>query len=445
MLETSILSTGIAEREPEVITPEIKVIEGGDTYGKFAFEPLDRGYGITIGNSIRRMLLSSIEGTAITWVKIDGVLHEYSTIPHMKEEVMEFLLSVKGIRIRSVTGRPGKMRLEIHGEGRVCAGDVATSADFEIVNPELHLATLDSGDALLSVEFSVDHGRGYQQAPQADGLAGPLMGVLPVDAVFNPVRKVNYNVERTRVGQVTDYERLVLEMWTDGTISPVEALRKSSQVLVTHFFLFSNIGHEIKGADRPSIMVSPEVYQTPIEKLGLSPRTLNCLKRAHISKAGQILEMTSSELLKIRNFGEKSLEELTTKLRDEGMLTEEEWAARMSPYGAPELAQGDEVTVEPVDGEGPPDPTGEDSSEPAEGQVGIVEPSEGGNALETAASELIDQVLDSVEVQQMDGEGDGSESSGDQGSGETNHEVEAEIAQPADENAPPTGETEDEN
>ena len=334
MLETSILPGGVATLGPEVLTPEIRITSAGDTYGVFAIEPLERGYGITIGNPIRRMLLSAIEGAAITWVKIDGVLHEYSIVPHMREEVMEFLLNVKGIRIRSVTGRPGKMRLEISGEGRVCAGDVATSADFEIVNPELHLATLDTMDGSLSVEFNVDNGKGYQPVAQGDGLAGPLMGVLPVDAIFNPVRKVNYSVERTRVGHVTDYERLILEIWTDGTLTPVEALRKSSEVLVNHFFLFGNVGHDTRGgADRPSIFVPPEVYQTPIEKLELSPRTLNCLKRAHITKVGQVLEMSNSELIKIRNFGDKSLQELLLKLKAQGMLSEQEWAARSEDQG----------------------------------------------------------------------------------------------------------------
>ena len=268
MLETSIMSRGITPPvSAEALTPEIKIMETGDTYGRFAIEPLERGYGITVGNPMRRMLLSSIEGIAITWVKLNGILHEYSIIPHMKEEVMEFLLNVKGVRIRSVTGRPGKMRLEIRGEGRVCAGDIATSADFEIINPEFHLATLDSEEAVLAVEFNVDHGKGYQPVSQSDGLAGPLMGVLPVDAIFNPVKKVNYSVERTRVGHVTDFERLVLEVWTDGSITPVEALRKASKVLVTHFFLFSNVGQEIRASkDRPSILVSPEVSQTPIEK-----------------------------------------------------------------------------------------------------------------------------------------------------------------------------------
>jgi DNA-directed RNA polymerase subunit alpha len=277
-----------------------------------------------------------VEGAAVTWVKIDGVLHEYSTIPKVKEGVMEFLVNVKGIRIRSRAGRPGKMRLDIRGEGRVCAGDIATSADFEVVNPELHLATLDSDDATLVVEFNVEPGKGYQPVPQGDAMLGPMVGVLPVDAIYSPVRKVNYAVERTRVGQVTDYERLVLEVWTDGTITPSEAIRASSDILVKHFFAFSNVGKEREaGPERPTGMVSPEVYQTPIEKLQLSPRSLNCLKRAHMGKVGEVLEMSNSELLKIRNFGEKSLKELMTKFRSEGMLSEEEWEARMKGHGSP--------------------------------------------------------------------------------------------------------------
>ena len=323
MLETSLLSEGITPHSPETITPEIKVLETGDRYGKFAIEPLERGYGITIGNPIRRILLSSVEGAAVTWVKIDGVLHEYSTVPNVKEGVMEFLVNVKGIRIRSMADRPGKMRLDIHGEGRVCAGDIATSADFEVVNPELHLATLDSDDATLSVEFNVESGKGYQPVPQGDASLGPMVGVLPVDAIFSPVRKVNYAVERTRVGHVTDYERLVLEVWTDGTITPADAVRRSSEILVNHFFAFSNLGKETDIApERPTVTVSPEVYQTPIEKLDLSPRTLNSLKRAHITRVGQVLEMSNDELLNIRNFGEKSLGELLGKLQEGGMLSE---------------------------------------------------------------------------------------------------------------------------
>jgi len=320
MLDTYILSPGTTESAVESLKPEIRVIESEDTYGKVVIEPLQRGYGITIGNPLRRILLSAIKGSAITWVKIDSVVHEYTSIPGVKEEVMDLLLNIKRIRIHSQSERPGKMRLEVSGEGRVCAGDISTSADFEIVNPELHLATLDSDDASLSIEFNVEHGVGYQPAVQAEGVTGLPVGVLPVDAIFNPVRKVNYSIERTRVGQVTDYERLVLEIWTDGTIPPLEAVREAADTLVNHFFLFSNLNRTTEpGLERASLSVSPEVYQTPIERLDLSPRTLNCLKRAHITKVGEVLEMSDDDLLKIRNFGDKSLEELRQKLAERGI------------------------------------------------------------------------------------------------------------------------------
>jgi len=320
MLDTLILTPGSPEAGTETLRPEIRVLESEETYGKVAVEPLPRGFGLTIGNPLRRILLSSTNGSAITWVKIDDVVHEYAAVPGVKEEVMELLLNVKRIRIRSQSDRAGKMRLDVTGEGRVCAGDISTSSDFEIVNPELHLATLDSDTAHLSMEFNVEQGVGYQVAAQADGTSNPPVGVLPVDAVFSPVRKVNYNVERTRVGQVTDYERLIMEVWTDGTIRAVEAIQQAAENLVDHFFLFSNINKVAEeGTERLPLVVSPEIYQTPIEKLELSPRTLNCLKRSHISKVGEVLEMSDDELLKIRNFGEKSLDELKEKLVEHGV------------------------------------------------------------------------------------------------------------------------------
>ena len=320
MLDTLILTPGTPEAGTEILKPEIRVIESEDTYGKVAVEPLSRGFGLTIGNPLRRILLSSTNGSAITWVKIDDVVHEYAAVPGVKEEVMELLLNIKRIRIRSQSERAGKMRLDVTGEGRVCAGDISTSSDFEIVNPELHIATLDSNDARLSIEFNVEQGVGYQVAAQNDGLSTPPVGVLPVDAVFNPVRKVNYNVERTRVGSITDYERLVMEVWTDGTIRAVEAIQQAAENLVNHFFLFSNVNRvDEEGAERAPVVVSPEIYQTPIEKLELSPRTLNCLKRSHVSKVGEVLEMSDDELLKIRNFGEKSLVELREKLVEHGV------------------------------------------------------------------------------------------------------------------------------
>ncbi len=320
MLDTLILTPGTPEAGAEMPKPEIRVLESEDTYGKVAVEPLARGFGLTIGNPLRRILLSSTNGSAITWVKIDDVVHEYAAVPGVKEEVMELLLNIKRIRIRSQSDRVGKMRLDVTGEGRVCAGDISTSSDFEIVNPELHIATLDSNDARLSIEFNVEQGVGYQVAAQNDGMSNPPVGVLPVDAVFSPVRKVNYNVERTRVGSVTDYERLVMEVWTDGTIRAVEAIQQAAENLVDHFFLFSKVNNvDEEGTERAPVVVSPETYQTPIEKLELSPRTLNCLKRSHVSKVGEVLEMSDDELLKIRNFGEKSLVELKEKLVEHGV------------------------------------------------------------------------------------------------------------------------------
>ena len=336
MLETYVVSPPPGEGAAESINPDVHILESDDTHGKVSVEPLQRGFGLTLGNPLRRILLSSTNGSAITWVKIDDVVHEYTSIPGVKEEVMELLLNIKRIRIRSQSNRAGKMRLEVTGEGRICAGDVATSSDFEIVNPELHLATLDSGDSHLSIEFNVEQGVGYQPAAQSDGADGLPVGVLPVDAIFSPVRKVNYHIERTRVGQVTDYERLVLEVWTDGTIKPVEAVREAAENLVNHFFLFSNINWTAEaGVERPSLIVSPEIYQTPIERLDLSPRTLNCLKRAHVTKVGEILEMSDDELLKIRNFGEKSLTELRDKLSERGIAPTRTEASEADDQGEP--------------------------------------------------------------------------------------------------------------
>lgn len=327
MLDTYLIPTTPIEEEQPSLNPEIRVIESDETYGKVAVEPLQRGFGLTIGNPLRRILLSSTKGSAVTWVKIKDVVHEYTAIEGIKEEVMELLLNIKRIRIRAQSDRPGKMRLDVTGEGRVCAGDISTSSDFEIVNPQLHLATLDSQDAQLSIEFNVERGMGYQRATQADDGATPPLGVLPLDAIFNPVRKVNYDVKRTRVGQVTDYERLELEVWTDGTIKPVEAVREAADDLVNHFFLFTNLDRTAEaGAERPPLSVSPEVYQTPVERLELSPRTLNCLKRAHINKVGEVLEMSDEELVKIRNFGEKSLKELKEKLEARGLVQRQDGA-----------------------------------------------------------------------------------------------------------------------
>ena len=262
-------------------------------------------------------------GAAVTWVKIDGILHEYSTVPHVKEDVMELLRNIQKIRIKPVTGRPGKMRIDVLGEGMVCAGDIATSADFEIVNPELHIATVDSPKGQLSIELNLGTGKGYEPASQREGLP---IGVIPVDALFNPVHKANYTVEKTRVGQATDYECLIIEIWGDGTITPVEALKTASEILVNQLFLFSSPellegGSEATAGTGRTIPI--ELYQTNIEKLELSPRTENALKRAQLNKIGEVLELSDDQLIKIRNFGVKSLDELHEKLKATDLIPEQ--------------------------------------------------------------------------------------------------------------------------
>jgi len=304
--------------------PGIKPVEQTGTYGRFAIEPLERGFGVTLGNALRRVLLSSLRGAAITWVKVDGVQHEYTALPFMKEDMIEFLLNVKSIRLRALTDKPTSLRLEVQGESEITAADIQPSPDYQVVNPEQHLATLDSPEAKLTVEFHVECGKGYVPATHVTGMP---IGILPVDAIFTPVRKANFAVERTRVGHVTDYERLVLEIWTDGTVTPVDALRQAAQILVDQFFLFTNFGKALERApdQKPLAQTIPaEVYNTPIEKVGLSARTLNCLKRSNINKVGEVLERSREELLALRNFGEKSLEELYARLRAMGFLATEE-------------------------------------------------------------------------------------------------------------------------
>ena len=308
--------------EEIVVNPEIKQIETAERYGKFAIEPLEPGYGMTLGNPLRRVLYGSLTGTAITWIKVEGVLHEYATIPDMKEEVSEFLLNVKGIRLRSETNRPGKLRLEVAGEGEVCAADIMASSNFEVVNPELHLATLNAPEAKLAVEFNVEQGVGYKEA---NSISDQVIGTLPVDAVFTPIRKVNYRVESTRVGQRTDYERLVIEVWTDGTVNPIDALRQSGEILMNKFFLFAKVQVDSTEVGSPVMApsISPEKYNIVVEKLELSSRTLNCLKRAGINKVGEVLEKSKEELIGIRNFGEKSYTELFDQLRLMDLLPED--------------------------------------------------------------------------------------------------------------------------
>jgi len=308
-------------QETEVF-PELRIEEENDRYARVVAEPLEAGYGITLGNALRRVLLASLPGAAITSVRIEQVQHEFSAIPGMVEDAMEFLLNVKEIRIRALSDRPGTLTLDAQGPGEVKAGDIQCPADFEIVTPELHLATLDTPDAKLNVEFHVQLGKGYVPAGSAEGLP---IGVIPVDAVFSPIRKANFKVERTRVGQATNFDRLILEVWTDGTIGPVDAIAQAADILIDQFTLFSRIGQPAPavGGARPSTasaVLPPDKYNTPIEELNLSVRAYNCLKRSGLMTVGQVLEKTEDELLGLRNFGRKSYDELREKLAQMGFI-----------------------------------------------------------------------------------------------------------------------------
>ena len=308
------------------VIPVLLVEEEDEGYGRFSIGPLNRGYGMTLGNPLRRVLLGSIPGAAITWVKIEGVSHEYTSVSHVREEIFELLLKFKEIRIKALSDRPGKLRLDVSGEGVITAGDIMVPGDFEIVNPELYIATLDTAEAHLSIEFNVENGSGYIPASSNDGYP---IGVLPVDSIFTPVSKVSYSVEPTRVGQVTDYEKLIVEIWTDGTIKPSEALIESGNILVKSATLLTAIGTSVvEGGeeDTTSIATSslpPEIYNSLVDGLGLSARTLNCLKRAKLNRVGEILEKDKSELMQIRNFGQKSMDELFDKLKELNLLPEE--------------------------------------------------------------------------------------------------------------------------
>ena len=299
--------------------------ETDETFGRITAEPLEAGFGTTVGHALRRTLLSALPGTAITAVRIEGVEHEFTTLQNMREDIVEFLLNVKDIRIRSLTDRPGKLFLDASGEGEVTAGQIQQTADYEIVNPDLHLATLESSGARLSIEFTVEQGRGYQPAGSSDGLA---IGVIPVDAIFSPVRRVNYRVEHTRVGQVTNFDRLILEVWTDGTITPVDAVSNAADVLADQFALFSRLGRpQPTSAGRglgSGAALAPDRYNTPIEELNLSVRAYNCLKRSGLMTVGSVLEKSEEELLGLRNFGRKSYDELRDKLITLGFLREDD-------------------------------------------------------------------------------------------------------------------------
>ena len=297
----------------------IECVESKDNFGRFLAEPLEKGVGITLGNVLRRILLGYLPGAAVTCVKIEGIQHEFSTIPHAKEDTTEFLLNVKALRLRPLSGEPGKLTLEVEGEGRVCAADIKPSADFEIANPELYLITLDSPEARLYVEFNVELGEGYRQAEHGADLP---VGTIPVDAIFTPTRKVNFSVEPTHVGQETSRERLYLEVWTDGTISPVDAISSSASILVEQlspFVDYIKVALLEEGEKAIRLSIPDEKYNMPVEQLDLSVRTMNCLRRGGIATVGELISKGEKELMNLRNFGQKSKKELEERLETLGL------------------------------------------------------------------------------------------------------------------------------
>jgi DNA-directed RNA polymerase subunit alpha len=300
--------------------PRIECIESKDNYSRFSAEPLEKGMGITIGNALRRMLLAYLPGAAVTSVKIEGIQHEFSTIPNLKEDTIEFLLNIKAIRLKASAGHSGKLILEVEREGEVHASDIKPSDEFDIVNPDQYLATLDSADTRLSVELNFESGEGYRQA---DTNANLPIGVIPVDAIFTPIRKVNFTIEPVHIGRETSRERLFLDVWTDGTITPTEAVSQAADLLVQQMSPFVSLSQGSMSEVEKKIAaaaIPDEEYNTPIEDLELSVRTLNSLRRGGITTVGELVTKTEKELLALRNFGEKSRKEVEERLSAMGLV-----------------------------------------------------------------------------------------------------------------------------
>jgi DNA-directed RNA polymerase subunit alpha len=303
--------------------PKIEREAMAQNYGRFVISPLESGYGITMGNALRRVLLSSLEGCSVVSMRISDVSHEFSSIPGVKEDVTQLLLQVKQLRLKLLAGDTARLRLEVGGEGTVTAADIVAPPEVMVVNPELYLFTVDDPKTQLDIELNVQRGRGYSPSDERGRLP---IGELPVDAIFSPVRRVNFDVERARVGQDTSFDRLVLEIWTDGTLRPEEALSQSAQILIAHLRDLAGVSEESLTAGTSEVTVpkiASEILETPIEQLDLSVRVFNSLKRTGITTVGEVLELLAKgdeAVLSIRNFGDKSLEELRQKLQEKGFL-----------------------------------------------------------------------------------------------------------------------------
>ncbi len=311
-----------------MVMPKIEREAEARNYGKFTISPLEGGYGVTLGNALRRVLLSSLEGNAITSIRIADVLHEFSDVPGVREDVIQVMLQVKQIRIKMDGVDSARMQLEVRGEGTVTAADIITPPEIEIVNPDTYLFTVDGAKTKLDIEFMVERGRGYSPANERSGHM-PI-GELPVDAIYSPVKRVNWEVASARVGQSTNYDKLILEIWTDGTVSPERALSSSARILIDHLRYVAGINEEMLAVaverEASGSRLSSELAETPVEALDLSVRVFNSLKRTGITNVGDVLDLLEkgeTAVMSIRNFGEKSLDELRDKMREKGFLKDD--------------------------------------------------------------------------------------------------------------------------
>jgi DNA-directed RNA polymerase subunit alpha len=329
--------------EPES-TPRIEEVEAQGAAGRFEIQPLAAGYGVTLGNALRRVLLSSLEGAAVTSIQVANVYHEFSTIAAVKEDVTQIVLNMKKIRLRSFAPHPVTLKLAKHGAGLVTAGDIAESADVEIVNPELELLTLDSDAGSIDMDITVETGVGYRAAEHTEEMP---IGVIPVDAIFSPVRRVNFSVENTRVGQMTNFDKLTLEIETDGTTTPQAALAQAAGILVREFSRFADVGRPTTGTagDDVTPTLSASLLDAPIEELDLPMRAYNSLKRNNITKIGQLLALGDDELLRMRNFGKKSLDDMKERLALRGFIVPEDGAAAADEADLPAAAELDEAVA----------------------------------------------------------------------------------------------------
>ena len=330
-------------------TPRIDEVHVEGNLSRFEVTPLQEGYGVTLGNSLRRVLLSSLEGAAVTSIQITGVYHEFSTIENVKEDVTQIVLNIKKLRLRSFARHAITLKLVKRGAGPVTAGDIAESADIEIVNPDLVLLTLDSDSGAIEMDLTIETGMGYRPAEHTEDMP---IGVVPVDAIFSPVRRVNYQVEKTRVGQMTNFDKLMLEIETDGTTTAQASLSQAADILMREFGRFAEIGRPASGgAEQAPVTASANLLDAPIEELDLPMRAYNSLKRNSITKIGQVLSLSDDEFLRMRNFGQKSLDELKERLALRGFISPEATSMSTDESDLPASAELDEAAAAELDRE----------------------------------------------------------------------------------------------